>query len=130
MTTIDGLSSLSNIDGIGDTQVNSLKNFFIDKVNLNVISELKSFMLIEDNIQNTKGIFKNKTFMFTGKLEKISRAEAKSLVEKNAGKIVSNVSKKLNYLVIGKKPTSKKVKLARELKLKLINQEEWQKMLD
>ena len=39
--------------------------------------------------------------MFTGKLEGISRAEAKSLIENNSGKIVSNVSKKLNILVVG-----------------------------
>ena len=68
--------------------------------------------------------------MFTGKLEAISRAEAKSLVEKNAGKIISNVNKKLNYLVIGKNPTNKKIKLAKDLKVQVINEEEWKKMLN
>ena len=47
--------------------------------------------------------------MFTGKLEGISRAEAKSLIENNSGKIISNVNKKLDFLVIGEKPTSRKV---------------------
>ena len=47
--------------------------------------------------------------MFTGKLEGISRAEAKSLIEENSGSIISNVSKKLNYLVIGNKPTNRKI---------------------
>ena len=41
--------------------------------------------------------------MFTGKLKEISRAEAKSLVEQKSGKIISNVNRKLNYLVIGRK---------------------------
>ena len=75
------------------------------------------------------GIFKNKTFLFTGKLNGISRAEAKSIIEKNSGKIISNVSKKLNYLIIGEKPTTKKVNLAKELKVKIINQKEFLKML-
>ena len=119
-----------NIDGIGYTQVKSLKNFFSDKINLNVINKLIFYMNIKENVQTTKGIFKNKTFMFTGKLEAISRAEAKSLVEKNAGKIISNVNRKLNYLIIGKNPTNRKIKLAKELKVQVINEDEWKKMLN
>ena len=73
---------------------------------------------------------KSKTFMFTGKLNEISRAEAKSLVEQNSGKIISNVNKKLNFLVIGDKPTSSKIKKAKELSIKTLTQAEWMKMLN
>ena len=130
MTKNFNFNTLSNIDGIGDTQIKSLKNFFSDKINLGVINELKRFLVIANNVQSTKGIFKNKTFMFTGKLEDISRSEAKSLIEKNAGKTVSNVSKKLDYLVIGINPTNRKVIQAKELNVKVIDQKEWQKMLN
>ena len=68
--------------------------------------------------------------MFTGKLSNISRAEAKSLIEENSGKILSNVGKKLNYLVTGEKPTVKKIKLAKELNIKIISQSEWKKLLN
>ena len=68
--------------------------------------------------------------MLTGKLEGMSRAEAKSLIELNSGSIVSNVSKKLNYLIIGKKPTKRKIEEAKELKIKVLNQSDWLKMLD
>ena len=68
--------------------------------------------------------------MFIGKLSNISRAEAKSLTEENSGKILSNVSKRLDYLVIGEKPTSKKVKQAKELSIKVISQSEWKKLLN
>ena len=77
-----------------------------------------------------KGILKNKTFMFTGKLKEISRAEAKSLVEENSGKIISNVNNKLSYLVTGEKPTAKKIKKAKELNIKILTQDEWTKMLN
>ena len=123
-------NSLLNMDGIGETQIKSLKIFFSDKINLSVVNELKSFLVITNNIQSTKGIFINKTFMFTGKLEDISRAEAKSLVEKNAGTIASNVNKKLDYLVIGKNPTNRKVIQAKELNVRVIDQKEWKKMLN
>ena len=73
---------------------------------------------------------KDFTFMFTGKLEGISRAEAKSLIEKNSGKIISNVSKKLNFLVVGEKPTNRKVNEAKNLNIKVINQKELIKMIN
>ena len=68
--------------------------------------------------------------MFTGKLQDISRAEAKSLIEKNSGKILSSVNKKLDYLIVGEKPTTKKVIQAKELKINIIKFEEFKKMLN
>ena len=123
-------NSLANLDGIGETQISSLKNFFLDKINLNVVKKLISILNIKNAIQNKKGKLLNKTFMFTGKLSSISRAEAKSLTEENSGKILSNVSKRLDYLVKGEKPTIKKVKQAKELNIKVISQSEWKKFLD
>ena len=87
-------------------------------------------MNIKNISLNTKGKLSNKTFMFTGKLANFSRAEAKSLTEKNAGKILSNVNKKLDYLVIGEKPTTKKVNQAKELNIKIIRQTDWEKLLN
>ena len=79
---------------------------------------------------NNKGLLKNKTFMLTGKLNGVSRAEAKSLIEQNSGKIISNVNKKLDYLIVGEKPTIKKVNVAKELNIKVIDQKEWMEMLN
>ena len=122
---------LSNIDGIGETQIKSIKNFFLDETNLKVLTELKKKLIISDVSQIKKnGTLKNTTFMLTGKLTGISRAEAKSLIEQNSGKIISNVSKKLNYLIIGEKPTIKKINNAKELKINIITQNEWLKILN
>ena len=68
--------------------------------------------------------------MLTGKLDGISRAEAKSLIENNSGKIISNVNKKLNYLIVGEKPTIKKINTAKELNIEIIDQKELLKMLN
>ena len=125
------IDNLSNIDGIGSTQIQSIKKFFLNKTNLSVLSELNKKLSIDNVISiNNNGVLKNKTFMLTGKLNGISRAEAKSLIEKNSGKIVSNVNKKLDYLIIGEKPTAKKINIAKELNIKIINQQEWIKMLN
>ena len=122
---------LSNIDGIGDTQINSIISFFRNKTNQEFLSELEKILDITDSPQiNQSGSLKNKTFMFTGKFHNMSRAEAKSIIEENSGKIISNVNKKLDYLIIGEKPTIKKINKAKELKIKIITQEEWLKMLN
>ena len=122
---------LLNIDGIGETQVNSIKNFFSNETNLKILIELDKDLNVNDVIVNKKkGRLKNKTFLVTGKLNGISRAEVKSLIEENSGTTVSTVSNKLNYLITGEKPTKRKVDSARELKIKIINQEEFLQMLN
>ena len=120
-----------NIDGIGETQINSIKNFFSNKTNIIVLEQLNKILRIRDSIEFKKdGLLANKTFMLTGKLENMSRAEAKSLIEKNSGTIISNVSKKLDYLIIGSKPTKRKIIQAKELKIKILNQNNWLLMLN
>ena len=125
------IQELINIDGIGDTQINSLKIFFNEKVNLDVILNLSRSLDIQGfKENNSTGKLKGQVFMFTGKLNNISRAEAKSLIENNGGKIVSNVTKKLDYLVVGEKPTNKKVDLAKRNKIKVIDQKTLDEMLN
>ena len=76
------------------------------------------------------GLLKSKSFLVTGKLTGISRAEVKSLIEENSGNTVSSVSNKLDYLITGKKPTKRKVDSAKQLKIKIISQHEFLKMLN
>ena len=127
----DNLKEIENVDGIGETQIQSIKKFFNLKINKEILSELDKLLTIEDS-QKLKddGLLKNKTFMFTGKLINISRSEAKNLIEQNSGSVISNVSKNLDFLIIGEKPTKKKVESAKELKIKIITQSEWMKMLN
>ena len=95
------------------------------------MNELEKVLLIKNAIQNlNNGLLKNKTFLVTGKLNGISRAEVKSLIEEHSGKTVSSVSKKLNFLIIGEKPTKKKIDDAKKLKIKVIDQAEFLKMLN
>ena len=124
-------NDLLNIDGIGETQLNSIKFFFNNKDNMNILNELEKILVIKDaKIQDASGLLKDKTFMLTGKLNGISRAEAKSLIEENSGTSVSSITKKLNYLIIGEKPTRKKVDMAKELNISILDQKQFLKMLN
>jgi DNA ligase (NAD+) len=124
-------NDILDIDGIGETQLKSVINFFDNKVNLNILNELQKILYVKDVVtKDKKGILGDKTFMVTGKLNGISRAEIKSLIEENSGTSVSTVTKKLNYLIIGDKPTKKKIDKAKELKITILNQNEFLKMLN
>ena len=126
----NNFDELLNIDGIGETQISSVKNFFKSNTNIKVLKELEKILHVKDaKISKDNGILRNKTFMLTGKLDGISRAEAKFIIEENSGSIVSNVSKKLDYLIIGEKPTKRKIESAKELKVRILTQKEWSAML-
>ncbi len=128
---IKKIDNLQIIDGIGETQIKSLRNFFKQKINLKVLNELLNLLNIKTFRVNQVGkVLNNKIFMFTGKLKNISRAEAKSLVEQNGGKILSSISKKLDYLVVGDKPTNKKIDQAKKNNIKVISQKDLETMLN
>ena len=131
MSKTKNYKDLLNIDGIGETQVSSIKSFFDNEINAKVLNELGNILIIKNVLaKQQNGLLKNKSFLVTGKLNGISRAEVKSLIEENSGITVSTVSNKLNYLIVGEKPTKRKLESAKELKIKIINQEEFLKMLN
>ena len=125
------LKDLENLDGVGETQIKSIKKFFSNTTNQKIVNELQKILRIDD-VKKVKlnGKLKNKSFMLTGKLLNMSRSEAKNLIEQNSGSIISNVSKKLDYLIVGEKPTKRKVDTAKELNIKILSQSEWFKMLN
>jgi DNA ligase (NAD+) len=117
---------------MGETQIDSINNFFSNKKNIEIIKRLIEVLSIKKfKTQNKKGKFSNQTIMFTGGFEKMSRSEAKSLVENNGGKVLGTISKKLDILIIGSsKPTKKKIEKAKKLNVKIIEENEWYKILD
>ena len=75
------------------------------------------------------GNLAGQTFLFTGTLNKLKRSEAEAMVENNGGKIVSGVSSKLNYLVVGDDAGSKLEKAKKITTINVISEEEFLKML-
>ena len=124
------INSLDEIDGIGETQVESLTYFFKDKKNNKVVYELSRILNIQDFIEKKiDSFFSGKNIMFTGGFSTMSRSEAKSLAEILGAKILSSVNKKLDYLVIGlSKPTKNKVEKAKDLGVKIIEEKDWLKL--
>jgi DNA ligase (NAD+) len=126
------LKNLVDLDGIGETQIKSIDNFFINKTNIRITRDLIGKLSVQNYfIRNTDGKFSNKKLMFTGGFKSMSRSEAKAIAENNGGKVLGSISKKLDILIVGdSKPTKKKIDQAKQLNIKIILEKEWNKILD
>ncbi len=126
------LQNLVDLDGIGETQIQSINNFFSNETNVRITKDLIKKLKIKNyNIKNTEGKFSEKKLMFTGGFQNMSRSEAKAIVENNGGKVLGSISKKLDFLVVGNsKPTKKKIDQAKLLNIKIILEKEWNKILN
>ena len=126
------LTNLVDLDGIGETQIQSIENFFSNETNNRITKDLIQKLNIKDyQIQHSDGKFSKKKLMFTGGFQNISRSEAKAIVEKNGGKVLGTISKKLDYLIVGNsKPTKRKIDQAKQLNIKIIFEKEWDKLLN
>ncbi len=119
---------LLQLPEIGETMAESIISFIKSPEVIKLIEELKS-LGVEPYCEEEekKGPLENLTFLITGKLP-ISREEAKNIIEKNGGRVLSAISKNLSYLIVGEDPGSK-LKKAKELGINIINWEEFLKLL-
>ena len=126
------LKNITELDGIGSAQIKSLEEFFSNKKNEKFISSLIKYLKIENSKTiNKNGKLSGQSIMFTGGFEKISRSEAKSLVEEHGGKVLGNISSKLNIIVAGNsKPIKSKIEKAKGLGVKIISEFDWYKLLN
>ncbi len=125
-------TQLMELDDVGIKVAKSIYTFFHDKENEELIKELEKLGVQMKNEKKnfiTSGSLLGQTFLFTGTLLQLKRSDAEAMVEKNGGKIVSGVSSKLNYLVVGDDAGSKLEKAKKINTVKIISEEEFLKML-
>ena len=118
---------LENIDGLGEKVISSFINYFSDKSNLEESFAILDLIEIEEIEENKMNI--NKSILFTGTLQKMSRDRAKELAKKKGFKIASNVSKNLDILVFGEKSGSK-LRKAKELKINILNERDFLNLIN
>ncbi|MFO8018820.1 MAG: NAD-dependent DNA ligase LigA [Promethearchaeia archaeon] len=108
-------TELENIDEVGPKIAESVVNFFNDKKNKGLIDQLKKHQIKMLSEQKEKKQFLDgKRFVFTGALERYTRAEASKKIQDYGGRVTSSVSGKTDYLVVGKRPGSKLNKAKKE----------------
>lgn len=118
------------MEDIGDITADTVKNFFMQDKNRELIAELKksgvNTKYIED--EETDDRFEGKTFVLTGTLENYTRQEATDIIEKFGGKTTSAVSKKTDYVLAGEEAGSKLTK-AQSLGIKVLSETEFKEMI-
>ena len=118
---------LVEIPDIGPIISKNIVDYFSDENNLKIIEELKELGLNMEYIGeelNIKEDFIDKSFVLTGTLTKLTRDEAKALIENAGGKTVGSVSKKTYAVIVGDNPGSKYDK-AKELNIPIWTEEEF-----
>jgi DNA ligase (NAD+) len=121
------------LEDIGPKVAGSIKQFFSTPENLEMLKHLEELGL---NLKSSRsehvagGTFDGQTFLFTGTLNKLKRSDAEEMVEQQGGKILSGVSSKLNYLVVGEEAGSKLEKAKKINTIHILTEDEFLNLIN
>jgi DNA ligase (NAD+) len=118
---------LENIPNIGGIVAQSIYSWFRDPYNKRLLNKLLLRVKIRKQARISQKL-KNKKFVLTGSLESLTRDEAKARIKSLGGRVSESVSKETDFVVAGEDPGSKLDK-AKKLKVKVISEKEFLKML-
>lgn len=121
---------LLRIEDVGVKVAESIYQFFHNEDNIHMLKKLEKLGLTLKSTKerSTGGNLSGKTFLFTGTLQKMKRSDAEEIVEKHGGKLLSGVSSKLNYLVVGEDAGSKLEKAKKIPQIHIVDEEGFIKM--
>ncbi|MBK9382952.1 MAG: NAD-dependent DNA ligase LigA [Chitinophagaceae bacterium] len=126
------LEELQNLEDVGPKVAGSIHHFFSNKENIKMLEELEKLGLQLKNEKKqltTGGNLSGQSFLFTGTLPTLKRSDAETMVEENGGQLLSGVSAKLNYLVVGEDAGSKLEKAKKINTVKIISEDEFLQMI-
>ena len=124
------VEALTQVHEIGPIVAQSIHNYFQNPKNLEILEKLErgGVAFPVEAHKARKAPLQGKTFVLTGGLDSLTRDEARSLIEEQGGKVSSSVSKKTDFVVVGKDPGSK-YDTARKLGIRTLDEEEFKKMI-
>lgn len=123
---------LQQLEDVGPKVAGSIVHFFSNKNNIQLLQDLEKLGLQLKNPKKdllSDGNLSGQTFLFTGTLPTLKRSEAEEMVEQNGGQILTGVSVKLNYLVVGEDAGSKLEKAKKINSVKIISEGDFLKMI-
>lgn len=127
------LEELQGMEDVGPKVAGSIYQFFRNASNIKLLDELETLGLSLENKKksvSTDGNLAGKTFLFTGTLPTLKRSDAEAMAEANGGKLLSGVSSKLDYLVVGEDAGSKLEKAKKINSVKIISEEEFLRLIN
>ncbi len=126
----EAYQEIDNIEGIGETAVDALVDFFGEPHNRQAVDALLAQISVApfERPVTEGSTIAGKTVVFTGTLVKLTRSEAKAQAERLGAKVAGSVSKKTDYVVAGAEAGSKLTK-AQELGVTVMTEDEWIAMI-
>lgn len=124
---------LTAINDVGERIAGSIIKFFRNPDNLDIVNRLRNHglkMAIETSSEGKTDILKGKSIVISGTFELHSREEYKKIIEANGGKNVSSISSKTSFILAGEGMGPSKQKKAEELNIPIVNEEEFNKMIN
>lgn len=124
---------LTAINDVGERIAGSIIRFFRNPDNLDIVNRLRNHglkMAIETSSEGKTDILKGKSIVISGTFELHSREEYKKIIEDNGGKNVSSISSKTSFILAGEGMGPSKQKKAEELNIPIVNEEEFNKMIN
>jgi DNA ligase (NAD+) len=125
-------ATLLELEDVGVKVAKSIHSFFQNEQNIEMLHHLEALGLQFKNVKKEAvGVdsLGGQTFLFTGTLNKLKRSEAEEMVEQNGGKIMSGVSSKLNYLIVGEDAGSKLEKAKKINTIHIISEDEFLQLI-
>ncbi len=126
------VDELVSIDEIGVKIAESIRRYFDDPENKKLIHRLREHGLQLTSSEKTKqgGALDGLRIVATGKLENYTRDTIKDTIEEHGGKAVSSVSAQTDFVLAGEKPGGSKINKARDLNVRIIDEQEFLKMIN
>ncbi len=128
------LETLSNVPDVGPRIAQSLADWFTDAENRDLVERLRAaglqFASNRKVVEAESDSLTGKTFLYTGTFQHFSREELEERIAANGGKVLSGISKKLNYLIVGENAGPSKVEKAQKLNVSMIGEDEFIAMLE
>jgi DNA ligase (NAD+) len=123
---------LLEFEDIGVKVASSIVQFFHDPIQLHMIESLIQLGLnVEQTTHQAKdGSLTGLNFLFTGSLKQLKRSDAEAMVEAKGGHILSGVSSKLNYLIVGEDAGSKLEKAKKIASIKIMTEAEFIELIN
>lgn len=121
---------LTAVEGIGPVVAERIRDFFASERSQKIIAKLAEagVVLEQEKPAIVEGPLSGQSFVLTGALQRWSRDEGARLIEEAGGKVVSGVSRKTSYVVVGENPGSKLAK-AESLGIPLLDEEGLERLL-
>lgn len=128
------IEELLKIEGVGEKVAEAVYEYFRDEETKEIVEKLIEYGVnykIEEKEEQSKELpLSGKTFLFTGKLQRFTRDEIRDIIEKQGGKNLSSISKKLDYLIVGEDAGSK-LKKAQEIgTIEILTEDEFLKLIE